>query len=89
MMNPYHYLRPLLFRLDPERAHNRILALLARMPALMPRYHGGKPVELMGLTFPNRLGLAAGLREPFQSFWEQVFARAARKGLIRRIVNTP
>ena len=35
------------------------------------------------------LGLAAGLREPFQSFWEQVFARAARKGLIRRIVNTP
>ena len=61
MMNPYHYLRPLLFRLDPERAHNRTLALLARMPSFMPRYHGGKPVELMGLTFPNRLGLAAGL----------------------------
>ena len=60
-MNPYDYLRPLLFRLDPERAHNRTLALLARMPVFMPRNHGGKPVELMGLTFPNRLGLAAGL----------------------------
>ena len=57
-MNPYDYLRPLLFRLDPERAHNRTLALLARMPVFMT---GGKPVELMGLTFPNRLGLAAGL----------------------------
>ena len=60
-MNPYDYLRPLLFRLDPERAHNRTLALLARMPVFMPRSVGGKPVELMGLTFPNRLGLAAGL----------------------------
>ena len=60
-MNPYDYLRPLLFRLDPERAHDRTLALLARMPVFMPRSSGGKPVELMGLTFPNRLGLAAGL----------------------------
>ena len=60
-MNPYDYLRPLLFRLDPERAHNRTLALLARMPVFMPRGTSGKPVELMGLTFPNRLGLAAGL----------------------------
>ena len=60
-MNPYDYLRPLLFRLDPERAHNRTLALLARMPVFMPRGTGGKPVELMGLTFPNRLGFAAGL----------------------------
>ena len=60
-MNPYDYLRPLLFRLDPERAHNRTLALLARMPVFMPRGTGGKPVELMGLTFPSRLGLAACL----------------------------
>ena len=60
-MNPYDYLRPPLFRLDPGRAHDRTLALLARMPVFMPRGTGGKPVELMGLTFPNRLGLAAGL----------------------------
>lgn len=60
-MNPYQYIRPLLFHLDPESAHEKILALLARMPVFMPRSSGGKPVELMGLTFPNRLGLAAGL----------------------------
>ena len=60
-MNPYQYIRPLLFHLDPESAHEKILALLARMPVFMPRNHGGKPVELMGLTFPNRLGFAAGL----------------------------
>lgn len=60
-MNPYQYIRPLLFHLDPERAHEKILALLARMPVFMPRSSGGTPVELMGLTFPNRLGLAAGL----------------------------
>ena len=60
-MNPYQYIRPLLFHLDPESAHEKILALLARMPIFMPRSSGGTPVELMGLTFPNRLGLAAGL----------------------------
>ena len=60
-MNPYQYIRPLLFHLDPESAHEKILALLARMPVFMPRSSGGTPVELMGLTFPNRLGLAAGL----------------------------
>ena len=60
-MNPYQYIRPLLFHLAPESAHEKILALLARMPVFMPRGTGGKPVELMGLTFPNRLGLAAGL----------------------------
>jgi len=42
-MNPYDYLRPLLFRLDPERAHDRTLALLARMPVFMPRGTGGPP----------------------------------------------
>ena len=81
MMNPYHYLRPLLFRLDPERAHNRTLALLARMPSFRPRSRGGKPVELMGLTFPNRLGLAAGLREPFQSRWDKYLLAQRERGL--------
>lgn len=57
----YQLVRPLLFRLDPEKAHNLTLALLGKIPQLMPRYSGGQPVQLMGLTFPNRLGLAAGL----------------------------
>ena len=60
-MNPYHLARPLLFRLDPEKAHDLTLAALARCPTLMPKMQGGQPVELLGLTFPNRLGLAAGL----------------------------
>ena len=60
-MNPYHLARPLLFRLDPEKAHDLTLAALARFPTIMPKGQGGQPVELLGLTFPNRLGLAAGL----------------------------
>ena len=46
-MNPYDYLRPLLFRLDPERAHNRTLVLLARMPVFMPRGSGVRPSPIV------------------------------------------
>ena len=60
-MNPYFLARPLLFRLDPEKAHDLTLGALARFPTIMPKGQGGQPVELLGLTFPNRLGLAAGL----------------------------
>jgi dihydroorotate dehydrogenase len=55
-------LRPLMFRLDPERAHRMTLALLARTPAFSP---APDPPELRttlgGLTFSNPVGLAAGL----------------------------
>jgi len=60
-MNPYYLARPLLFRLDPEKAHDLTLGALARFPTIMPKGQGGQPVELLGLIFPNRLGLAAGL----------------------------
>ncbi|MFC0036008.1 quinone-dependent dihydroorotate dehydrogenase [Cardiobacterium valvarum] len=60
-MNPYYLARPLLFRLDPEKAHDLALGMLTRFPTIMPKMQGGQPVELLGLTFPNRLGLAAGL----------------------------
>lgn len=60
--------RPLLFGLDPESAHHVTLSglktahrmgLIERCmaPALFP----SNPVEVMGLQFPNRVGLAAGL----------------------------
>jgi dihydroorotate dehydrogenase len=61
----YRALRPLLFALDAERAHQLTLSLLRAAnrvawrtcgPLLAPR----GPVHLMGLEFPNRLGLAAG-----------------------------
>ena len=64
-------LRPLLFRLDPEAAHELSIEWLSRagnlspVVALLKRIYGertGKlPVELMGISFPGPVGLAAGL----------------------------
>lgn len=54
--------RPLLFQLDPEFSHRVSLALLDRFWRLLPaRARAGAPVRVMGLEFPNRVGLAAGL----------------------------
>jgi dihydroorotate dehydrogenase len=62
-------LRPLLFRADPERAHATTLRLLQLVAALTPlaaitrRFYAipsNDPIELFGIRFPNRLGLAAG-----------------------------
>src|SRR5260370_7568959 len=56
------FLRPLMFRLDPERAHRMTLAILAGIPAVAP---APDPPELRttlwGVTLSNPLGLAAGL----------------------------
>jgi dihydroorotate dehydrogenase len=62
----YALLRPLLFRLDPETAHNLTLSSLNRLHSLgllkpfMPAVPN-LPVRVMGLDFPNPVGLAAGL----------------------------
>jgi dihydroorotate dehydrogenase len=56
----YPAVRPLLFRLDPERAHRLALQALAAAGRLPGRAPAGTPVELMGLRFANRVGLAAG-----------------------------
>ena len=63
-MVPYVLIRPFLFALDPERAHDLTLSLLAiggllRVTHFTPA--NDAPVEVMGLKFPNRVGLAAGL----------------------------
>ncbi|MFD0667268.1 quinone-dependent dihydroorotate dehydrogenase [Ramlibacter sp. MAHUQ-53] len=63
---PYSLARPFLFRLDPEAAHDATLAALARMQgtALECAWRNTRvddPIELAGLRFPNRVGLAAGL----------------------------
>ncbi|MDO5057133.1 MAG: quinone-dependent dihydroorotate dehydrogenase [Lautropia sp.] len=63
----YHLLRPLLFKLDPERAHHTSLRLgdiLSRLPEQLrplPHHRVEDPIDLMGLHFPNRVGLAAGM----------------------------
>jgi dihydroorotate dehydrogenase len=63
-------LQPLLFRFDPERAHDLTLGLLlrlAQMPSLLKLWQCWQPLEhatlqtqVAGLHFPNPVGLAAG-----------------------------
>ena len=56
----YSVFRPALFTLDPELAH-RLALKAARLYGHFPgRAPGGAAVDVMGLRFPNRLGLAAG-----------------------------
>ena len=61
----YPLIRPALFSLDPEDAHKLTLAGLDAahrigLLGLLPR-SAGKPVTVMGIDFPNPVGLAAGL----------------------------
>ena len=60
-------LQPLLFKLDPEAAHQLTLRLVQLgglkpfRPILRALYSAPqKPVSAFGLTFPNPVGLAAG-----------------------------
>jgi dihydroorotate dehydrogenase len=62
----YRLIRPLLFTLAPETAHHLTLRSLAwaQRYGLIRPFIGAAvtdAVELMGLRFPNRVGLAAGL----------------------------
>jgi len=65
-VNLYPLARPLLFKFDPETAHTLTLGSLRRLHALgllapmLPRVPDA-PREVMGLRFPNPVGLAAGL----------------------------
>ena len=63
---PYALARSFLFGLDPEVAHELTLRALAGTQGtpLQLAYGATRvddPIELAGLTFPNRVGLAAGL----------------------------
>ena len=63
---PYALARPLLFQLDPEAAHDATLAALARTQGTPLQWAWCQqavqdPIEIAGLRFPNRVGLAAGL----------------------------
>jgi dihydroorotate dehydrogenase len=62
-------IRPLLFRQDPEAAHNQAVRSLARASGsrltlgLVKKIYGSPelPTEVFGLRFPNPVGLAAGM----------------------------
>jgi dihydroorotate dehydrogenase len=63
---PYSLARPFLFGLDPETAHELTLHSLAAVQGTPLKWaycnaFVDDPVTLAGLTFPNRVGLAAGL----------------------------
>jgi len=61
----YAFARPLLFSLDAESAHHLTLSALRRAAALGMTGCISKPAAdprtVMGITFPNSVGLAAGL----------------------------
>jgi len=65
MILPYCLVKPFVFALDPETAHELTIAGLAALQktGLVPAYRPQRvaPVTVMGLAFPNRVGLAAGL----------------------------
>ena len=63
---PYGLARRVFFQMDPEVAHERTMAGLARVQGTPLTWAYGvstvdDPIELAGLKFPNRVGLAAGL----------------------------
>ena len=63
---PYGLARRVLFAMDPEVAHDLTMAGLAATQGnpLKMAYCAGRvddPIELAGLHFPNRVGMAAGL----------------------------
>lgn len=67
-MNMYPIVRPVLFLLDPELAHELTLSALAlagksgvlNTSGIKPNV-ADQPLQVMGIKFPNRIGLAAGL----------------------------
>ncbi len=65
-MNCYQLAKPLLFQLDAEFAHDLTLKSLkwaekTGLLGLYPQAPACTPRQVMGLTFPNAVGLAAGL----------------------------
>ena len=66
MIDSYSFLRPWLFCLDPERAHNLTLSNMDRAYrwGLLERFvtqPAPDPRSICGIAFPNPVGLAAGL----------------------------
>ena len=56
----YQYLRPLIFLLDPEKAHKLTITLLNKIIKKKMTPIVSNPRQLLGLHFPNRIGVAAG-----------------------------
>jgi dihydroorotate dehydrogenase len=66
MMNTYSFIKPLIFQFDAETAHDLTLKSLkyAEKTGVLRLYPAApvcQPRQVMGITFPNAVGLAAGL----------------------------
>ena len=65
-MNLYALAKPFLFQLDAENAHDLTLKSLkfaekSGLIGMLPKPASCQPKQVMGLSFPNPVGLAAGL----------------------------
>lgn len=63
---PYFLPKSVLFQMDPEAAHDLTIGALSRLQntplaCLWASQRVQDPVQVAGLTFPNRIGMAAGL----------------------------
>jgi dihydroorotate dehydrogenase len=83
----YHrVLRPLLFRLDPERAHRLTIAMM-RPLAMLRKPAPDSPalaVAAWGIRFPNPIGLAAGMDKDIRAVagWQAVGFGFAELGTV-------
>ena len=59
-MSLYRLLRPLIFRLDAERAHRLAISALKLRPSGSPSFPGSLTTSVAGIGFPSPVGLAAG-----------------------------
>lgn len=76
----YALIRPLLFAMQAEKAHHftfRLIKFIAWIPGMKALLHAlynptrpGDQVQLFGLNFPNRVGLAAGFDKDAKLFDE-------------------
>ncbi|GGE86838.1 quinone-dependent dihydroorotate dehydrogenase [Sphingomonas prati] len=60
-MRAFDLVRPLLFRIEAERAHALTIAGLARLPERAPADDAALATTVAGIRFPNPVGLAAGV----------------------------
>lgn len=74
----YSVLKPLLFSMDAETAHERVLSWVGAAPrlarALTPDRRARTPVKLAGLELPGPVGLAAGLDKQAEALpiWDKL-----------------
>lgn len=62
-------IKPLLFCLEPEKAHTLTEVILSKVGPLLPCRRFERPSTLMGLTLRNPVGLAAGLDKNAKCLW--------------------